>query len=348
MRRLELLVLPDGPSSKITTEGQTWAFFRDWPEGSYHFDWIDPWVVPAWSRWVEGRLLKSFVLQSLRAFFSGRRYDAVIAHGSRSIMALGWLHRLMGRKHPKLVVFDIESFGRVRSGLRLRLVRRATEPLDAVIFHARAQADYYAEYLPHIRERAFYVPLGFGAADKRLSWEGSGRDDHVLTLGTTAPGRRDWATLVRALERLDEAPRVRVVGASELPRPLPPSIQVLPRMAIADLRLAMERCRLAVLPLTERGHAHGQLTLFDLMASGAAVIVSDTSGVRDYVKDGDNALLYESGDAEALAATMRWALDHDDERRAIGRRAHDWVRRELDPDLFSRRVYDVVSGLFDA
>ena len=349
----ELLVLPDCEPAKIAKEGQRWAFFRSWPPDDYHFDWISAYIFPGWSQWVEGKLLHSFLTQSLLAFWREARYDIVIAHGSRSIVGLAFLHRVLGRRSPKLLVFDIESFGRPHSGVKLWLVRRATEALDGVIYHAAVQKEYYDTYLPWLGGKSHFVPLGVGVPAKKLTWEETGRGDFVLSFDTLATGRREWGVLIEALSRIDRRPPVRIVGKTQWQdgelagRTCPADVELLPRMSSAALRLWMEQSMLAVLPLTERGHAHGQLSVLTLMAAGAAVVVSDTSGVRDYVRDGETALVYRPGDASDLAQKIQWALEHPEERCALGRRAREVVQREFNDETFSRRIYDLVDGLTD-
>ncbi len=353
---MNVLVLPDTNPEKIRREGQRWAFFHHWPEGSYRFDWIGAYQIPILSKWIEGRLVGSFVIQSLRALIRERSYDAVIAHGSRSIVALAFAHRLLGKKKPPLVVFDIESFGRPEAGLPLFLVRKATEGLDLVIYHARAQDAYYREHLPALEGKTRYLPLGFGASPKTLDWNETGGGNLLLALDTNAPGRREWSVLLRALGEIPERPTLRIIGKTQwrredladAPLPLPERIHLEPRLSVQLLRPMMERATLAVLPLAERGHAHGQLTLLDLMAAGTPTIVSDTSGVRDYVRHRDTALLYRAGDASDLAEKIHWALDHPDERRALGRRAYQSVHTEFSGETFSRRIYELVRELVDA
>jgi glycosyltransferase involved in cell wall biosynthesis len=338
---MELLVLPDSDARKLRSEGQKWAFFRYWPEGSYRFDWISPHVLPWFSRVVEGRLLKVFVAQAALAYLRERRYDAVVAYGARSAVALALMHRLSGRRHPKLVVFDIEAFGRPRSGLKRWLVRLASEAIDAVIYHARSQETYYREHLPSLEGKTHYVKLGFGMSPKTLSWDETGRGDFILSLGTTGPARREWKVLFEALAAVSPHPPLEIVGASDLKGPLPNGVEIVPRLPIEKLRRRMEQCSFAVLPLTERGHAHGQLTMLDLMAAGAPVVVSDVSGIRDYVRAG-TARLYRQGDPASLTQELRWMLDHTEERRRLARRARDVVREESDPSVFSTSIYDVV------
>ena len=239
---------------------------------------------------------------------------------------------------------DIESFGRPKGGLKLWLVRRATEGVDAVIHHARPQEDFYREYLPALEGKSHFVALGIGLPEKRRSWE-TAEENFILSWGTAAPGRRDWKLFMDALKIVGDAPPVKIVGASDFPIERAPSVETLPRLSSAELGLLIQQCSLAVLPLSDRQHAHGQLSLLHLMSLGTPVVVSDTSGVRDYVEQGKTALVYKVGDAMDLADKIRWAMEHPDERRAIGRRAYETVRREFDAETFSRRIYDLIKGL---
>lgn len=348
---MRILVLPDTNPTKIETEGQKWAFFRYWPEGSYEFDWIGAYQVPLWSRWVEGKLISGFLTQSVRALWKESSYDVIIAHGSRSVIGLALLHRLLGRWKPKLVVFDIESFGRPRSGWRLWVVRQAVEALDAVLYHARPQEDYYSAYLPQLEGKTHFIPLGIGMSTKPFSWDEIGRGEFILSVDTTAPRRREWDVLIRACRRLRDPPRLRIIGktrwsSEELgEEDLPAGIELVPRMPAPELRKLMQQCTLAVLPLFERGHAHGQLSLLELMAAGAPVVVSDTAGVRDYVRHGETALLYSSGNSDQLAERIQWALEHPSERRALGRRAREAVKERFSGERFSQRIYQLIAGL---
>jgi glycosyltransferase involved in cell wall biosynthesis len=352
-RPLEILVLPDTNPNKIVEQGQRWAFFSHWPEGRYRFDWLKAYRIPLWSRFVEEKLLRFFLAQSVAAFRRGKRYDVVLAHGSRSIVGLAFLHRLFGRRRPKLVVFDIEAFGRAASGLKLRLVRRASESIDAVIYHARAQQDYYDEFLPSLEGKTHFVTLGFGPTPKTLDWEATGRGDFILSFDTIASGRREWDVLLEAHSTIDPRPPLRIVGKQNWTeedlggRAPDPSVELLPRIPAPKLRIMMEQCALAVLPLTERGHAHGQLSVLDLMAAGALVVVSNTAGARDYVRHRETGLLYEPGNARDLATQIAWALDHFEARRRIGRNARQAVAESCSLERFSLRTYEIISRLVD-
>jgi glycosyltransferase involved in cell wall biosynthesis len=86
----------------------------------------------------------------------------------------------------------------------------------------------------------------------------------------------------------------------------------------AKLRAAIA----VVLPLVElHDRSSGQGTLLNAMAHGKTVIVTDVPGVRDYVRPQETAILVPPSDLAALAAAMRWVVDHPEESERIAQRA---------------------------
>ncbi|MER2267505.1 glycosyltransferase family 4 protein [Methylobacterium oxalidis] len=64
------------------------------------------------------------------------------------------------------------------------------------------------------------------------------------------------------------------------------------------------------------------LTVYEALACGTAVIVSDACAGREAVEDGETGFWFRSGDADALAAHLRRLAD-DDLADRMGRAAHD-------------------------
>jgi glycosyltransferase involved in cell wall biosynthesis len=56
-------------------------------------------------------------------------------------------------------------------------------------------------------------------------------------------------------------------------------------------------------------HFTSPLKLFEYMAAGRAIIASDLPAIREILRDGENALLVEPGNAAAIAAAMRRLID---------------------------------------
>jgi glycosyltransferase involved in cell wall biosynthesis len=133
----------------------------------------------------------------------------------------------------------------------------------------------------------------------------AGRLTAAKNLGVAlhAVGRLPEATLVVAgdgeererLERLAGA-RVRFLGAR-------PRGEVLGLLAAADV---------AVLPSAWENFPHAAV---EALAMGTPVVATRVGGVPEIVRDGENGLLVDAGDAAAFAAALERVL-HDDDLRA--------------------------------
>jgi glycosyltransferase involved in cell wall biosynthesis len=73
--------------------------------------------------------------------------------------------------------------------------------------------------------------------------------------------------------------------------------------------------------------AHGQdaaaspLKLFEYMASALPIIASDLPSIRDVIRPGENGLLFQEGNPEALAECVRRLIEHPRERAQMAERA---------------------------
>jgi glycosyltransferase involved in cell wall biosynthesis len=78
------------------------------------------------------------------------------------------------------------------------------------------------------------------------------------------------------------------------------------------------------------------------MAYGKTVIVTDVPGVRDYVRPHETAIVVPRGDPAALAAAMRWVVDHTAESEQIAQRARADVLARFGPDGYLHRVISLI------
>lgn len=70
------------------------------------------------------------------------------------------------------------------------------------------------------------------------------------------------------------------------------------------------------------------LKVFEAMACGVPVIVSDYPGMRELVADGACGLVVPAGDASALARAVAYLHAHEVERARMGQRGRELVERE--------------------
>ena len=85
----------------------------------------------------------------------------------------------------------------------------------------------------------------------------------------------------------------------------------------------------------------------EAFAMGIPVIASRHGAMQEVVQDGHTGLHFTPGDAEDLAAKIRWATDHPDEMRAFGQNARDIYEREYSPTQNHRRLVDIYQEAID-
>ena len=352
---IRILVLPDSNPQKYLKEGQKWAFFKYWPESVYHIDMINAFQIPYFSEKFEKKIFNLFIIQSIKAFLTRHKYDLIVVHGSvRNFALIGYLKYLFGFKSPKLAVFDIGCFGRVKGGIRLKLIEKVAKAIDCVIHHAKGQESYYEKYLPQLRGKYYFVPLGIYPYDKTIKWEESRKSDYIITLGHQSGIYRDWKTLIgywKEFIQINKNYRLMIIGKSGFDkgdieeRSILPLIEFRNYLPVNELAPLVEQAQFAVLPLCEREHAHGQLTLLYLMSMGKTVIVADTIGVKDYVDDGETGIFYKTGNSSDLLEKIKYLIKYPQETERIGKNAYRAVRERFNERCFSERTYEILSGI---
>jgi hypothetical protein len=174
--------------------------------------------------------------------------------------------------------------------------------------------------------------------------------DEDLALRTSTEGGvfaggdslRDYGPLIEAARGLDVPVTLatRSVNLSQLPSNV--RAGWLTRDAYVEAMCNAAVVVVALAPTRER--SAGQQNYLNAMALGKLVVVPDVLGVRDYVEHGRTGILVPPGDAHALRAVLRWALDPS--RRAkvrdIGGRAREVVRARFGPDQYVANVLAVV------
>ncbi len=160
-------------------------------------------------------------------------------------------------------------------------------------------------------------PGEFPAAEER-AWDGS-----LLCLGRIER-RKGIATAIAALAALPGC-TLRCVGPGDdvhlagleriaSQRGLGPRVRFerLPRTALAGAYAAAD----ALLFCVEWPEPFGLVPL-EAMAVGTPVIATGTGGSAEYLRDGENCLLVEPGDAEAVAEAVGRLLGHPELRRRL-------------------------------
>ncbi len=126
--------------------------------------------------------------------------------------------------------------------------------------------------------------------------------------------RRDYRTMGIALADLDieavvcfASPNKTAKTRFTMPDPIPENFTFEP-LEFADLRNLYQEADLLVLPLLHNRYSAGLTTLFEAIACGAPVIVSQTPGMIQELVDEDLIVGVPPGDHQALRAAVEQSL----------------------------------------
>jgi glycosyltransferase involved in cell wall biosynthesis len=105
-----------------------------------------------------------------------------------------------------------------------------------------------------------------------------------------------------------------------------------------DVALWLNRIDVFVLPSLSEALSN---SLMEAMACGAAAVASRVGGNPELVRDGETGLLFESGDAEGLAAQLIRLTDDPAMRHRLAAAATNFVRTRLTLDAAADRMEEI-------
>lgn len=159
-------------------------------------------------------------------------------------------------------------------------------------------------------------------AAKRLKAEG-----YRFTLDMIGDGSM-YASVKQMIEDNDLSDCVRLLGS------LKPE----------EVRRHMEQSEIFLFT-SDRREGWGAV-LNESMNSGCAVVASHAIGsVPFLLKDRENGLVYQSGDADGLYRNVKHLLDHPDERAAYGKRAYQTVAGLWNAEVAAERFAQLASAI---
>jgi GT2 family glycosyltransferase/2-polyprenyl-3-methyl-5-hydroxy-6-metoxy-1,4-benzoquinol methylase len=173
------------------------------------------------------------------------------------------------------------------------------------------------------RQKTFLVPnwvdVGRGAA-QRTTWPGALKDANVLFVGrpAVAKGFNDFAGAVRIVRSQHPGTVMHVA----VPFPPPASQEELEKLlgkpAVLHCGLSRtemeELYRSADILVAPSWYEGFGLPALEAMACGTPVVTADNPGVREFCKDGENALVVPVAQARKLADAIRRLIEDEDLR----------------------------------
>jgi glycosyltransferase involved in cell wall biosynthesis len=267
------------------------------------------------------------------------QYDVVFAWELRSALATALLlKKIPKHRRPKFV-----AVGPILKGPVLKavlLLRSLLGEADQIVCFSRAEVESYSWTLQFPAKQFEYWPTPYSTDDEAPNPSDAG---FVLALGQS---NRDYATLLQAMNG-SQIPVTIVAGdESALGGGAPgENVTVKYNTGHHETAALIGSATLHVIPLHNAGFSSGQTVLLRAMDAGKACIVSDIAGVRDYVRDGETALLVPPANPDALREAILALWNAPERRHAIGFEAKRAVETEFGFGAFARRCVELARAL---
>lgn len=170
--------------------------------------------------------------------------------------------------------------------------------------------------------------------------------DYALFIGRLAT-EKGIETLLRAWEAL-KGPALKIRGegplmpeVESLKRRRGLEIDIVPRLGRSDLMNLIKGARFLVWPSVGYYETFG-LVAIEAFSCGVPIIASGFGAMAEIVAHGRTGLHFAPGDAEALAAKVKWAWDHPQEMEEMGRRA----RSEYEAKYTAEQNYEMLMRIY--
>ena len=268
--------------------------------------------------------------RALRVLLRERQFDLVVSVFEGSAAPLLAARRLVGYR-PKIALWDIGLTERWR--LRERVLDFVVPRVDGIMVLGSNQKPYIQrrwrpratiEVIYHYVDTQFFSPVAAPAPAK----------GPILSIGDDVG--RDFETLVAALE--GSVVETLVKTRRQLPQQssLNPAIKIISKwLSYLELRDLYADSRFVVVPLRDTLNASGVSSVLEASAMGKALIVSDSSGIRDYVVPGETCLVVPCGDARALRAAIERLLSDEAECARLGANGRRFVEERFSRQRFA-------------
>jgi glycosyltransferase involved in cell wall biosynthesis len=331
----------------ILLPNQKYWFFKYWPLDNLQIDVMDYKALPGLS-FIERKILRFHVFQPLRVLPKIAKYDLLIFFHSQSGMIPALFKSIFKLKTP-LVLIDVEGLGRKNSWCLKPWIKKALSGVNLLFYLARVQKEDYKRSYPEIVKRTRFIHFGIDV--DRFKSEKPSAGNYIISFGYGGIDTRDWPTLFEAFRKLSQKIELVVVGKKRFSKkelkglPLPRGVRTIPFSPLEKLKQYIASSLFVILPLPYRAHAQGQVSLLGSMALGKAVIVTKTPGVIDYVKNGENALLYELANSFDLKEKIEFLLNNPSEIERLGANAKKSVEFYYNEENMARGIYSAIKNL---
>ncbi|MBZ0262568.1 MAG: glycosyltransferase family 4 protein [Hyphomicrobiales bacterium] len=231
--------------------------------------------------------------------------DVIVTHFPAPTAWMSLL--LLGVRRKVVHLAYAFNFTNLPSGFKRKQMARLYRRVDRFVIFSNMERQLYADHFGIPEDR--FERIAWGSTSP-LDQPGPRQIDsrYVVSMGGEA---RDYANLVTAARAMTDTVFVLIVKPANLSGlELPPNVKVFTSIPWIDAWSLVFYADLAVIPLRSDVTPNGHVTLVGGMHLGKAHVVTNSSGLTDYVTNGETALMVPAGDATAMRTAIESLLSN--------------------------------------
>ncbi|MHB2016147.1 MAG: glycosyltransferase family 4 protein [Candidatus Xenobia bacterium] len=227
--------------------------------------------------------------------------------------------------------------------------RRVLSDAAAIVCVGRAEQEHTQARFPG--KRVVYMPNGVdtprfatGHGPRFRARHGIPQDAFLVIVVARIDPQKNQALAVRMMEHLPAHARLLCIGHvthEPYARQLPAEM-VLPGLDASSQEL-VDAYHAADLFLLPSVHEPFGIVILEAWAAGRPVVASRVGGIPGFVRDGEDALLFESQNLPQLTAHVRLLMEQPERRAALAAAGHARVSGEFSWEAVTDRLLDLYS-----
>lgn len=233
------------------------------------------------------------------------RADLMIAHSDRTTF---WTSMAMNLRQTEIPLLSYSfNLPSLPTGTRLYGLKQAVKRVQRFVVHSELERQTYAAHLDIPLDRIDVVRWGVqipSVQDSEPHIQGS----YICAIGKD---RRDYPTLVQAMEQVPELKLVIVAQPHNFPPDLklPSNVEVLYNIPLDLAMNVLQHSQFMALPLQGEKIACGHITIVWAMLYHKAFVATRSAGLSDYIPDQYEAPQVGAGDVTGWVKALRLMVE---------------------------------------
>lgn len=216
------------------------------------------------------------------------------------------------------------NFTNLPTGYRRKAMAKAFQSVTRFVTYSSDERKLYAEYFDLPIEKIDMQYWSINQPNTAVNDPAVEDGDYICALGSEA---RDYETLFQAMKQLPNIKLVVVAKEENLNGlDIPSNVTTYSNIPFAKAMNILNYSKLMVLPLRDSLVPCGHGSIVSAMFYKKAIIITDSSGVYDYVKADETGMFYEARNANNLALQITALYDDVAKTERLSQAAYHFVQ----------------------